>query len=88
METRIELAPNCSLTAAGAKLFSSLPACFSLAFSMIFAAMGFWPVLPFWALEMLALGIRPAGQPAAPRVHANGNHYRLAGQHGDPFAAR
>jgi uncharacterized membrane protein len=24
---------------------------------MIFVFMGFWPVLPFWALEMLALGL-------------------------------
>jgi len=55
METRIELAPNCSLTAAGAKLFFVATCLFSLAFSMIFAVMGFWPVLPFWALEMLAL---------------------------------
>jgi len=30
---------------------------FSLAFSMFFACLGFWPVLPFWALEMLALGL-------------------------------
>jgi len=57
METRIELAPNCSLTPAGAKLFFFATCLFSLAFSMIFAVMGFWPVLPFWALEMLALGL-------------------------------
>jgi uncharacterized membrane protein len=57
METRIELAPNCSLTAAGAKLFFGSTCLFSLTFSMMFVAMGFWPVLPFWALEMLALGV-------------------------------
>jgi uncharacterized membrane protein len=57
METRIELAPNCSLTPAGAKLFFVATCLFSLAFSMIFVLMGFWPVLPFWALEMLALGL-------------------------------
>src|SRR5882724_1662794 len=57
METRIELAPNCSLTAAGAKLIFVATCLFSLAFSMIFVVMGFWPVLPFWALEMLALGM-------------------------------
>jgi uncharacterized membrane protein len=57
METRIELAPNCSLTAAGARLFFVVTCLFSLAFCMIFVAMGFWPVLPFWALEMLALGL-------------------------------
>jgi len=57
METRIELAPNCSLTTAGARLFFFATCLFSLAFSLIFVFMGFWPVLPFWALEMLALGL-------------------------------
>jgi uncharacterized membrane protein len=57
MEKRFELAPNCSLTPAGAKLFFGATCLFSLAFSMIFVCMGFWPVLPFWALEMLALGV-------------------------------
>jgi uncharacterized membrane protein len=57
MEQRIELAPNCSLTVAGAKLFFGGTCLFSLAFAMIFAVLGFWPVVPFWALEMLALGL-------------------------------
>jgi uncharacterized membrane protein len=56
METRIELAPNCSLTPHGARLFFVATCLFSLAFCMIFVVMGFWPVLPFWGLEMLALG--------------------------------
>ncbi len=56
MEQRIELAPNCSLTPAAARLFFGGTCLFSLAFSMIFVIKGFWPVLPFWALEMLALG--------------------------------
>ena len=57
MEKRIELAPNCSLTPAGAKLFFGVTCLFSLGFAMIFVVQGFWPVLPFWALEMLALGL-------------------------------
>jgi uncharacterized membrane protein len=57
MEQRIELAPNCSLTAPAAKLFFGCTCLFSLAFSLIFVFQGFWPVLPFWALEMLALGL-------------------------------
>src|SRR5580698_4098027 len=57
MEQRIELAPNCSLTAAGAKLFFGATCLFSLAFALLFVLQGFWPVLPFWALEMLALGL-------------------------------
>jgi len=57
MEKRIELAPNCSLTPTGAKLFFGATCLFSLAFAMIFVVLGFWPVLPFWALEMLVLGM-------------------------------
>jgi uncharacterized membrane protein len=57
MEKRIELAPNCSLTPHGAKLFFAATCLFSLAFCLIFVFMGFWPVLPFWALEMGALGL-------------------------------
>jgi uncharacterized membrane protein len=57
MEQRIELAPNCSLTPLAAKLFFVCTCLFSLAFSMVFVVRGFWPVLCFWALEMLALGL-------------------------------
>ena len=57
MEQRIELAPNCSLTPSGAKLFFACTCLFSLVFAMLFVFQGFWPVLPFWALEMLALGL-------------------------------
>src|ERR1700686_5861858 len=57
MEQRIELAPNCSPNPAGAILFSASTCLFSLGFSLIFVFQGFWPVLPFWALEMLALGL-------------------------------
>ena len=56
MEQRIELAPNCSLKPAGAVLFFGSICLFSLAFSLVFVFQGFWPVLPFWAVEMLALG--------------------------------
>jgi uncharacterized membrane protein len=57
MEQRIELAPNCSLKPAGAVLFFGSTCLFSLAFALIFVFQGLWPVLPFWALEMLALGL-------------------------------
>jgi uncharacterized membrane protein len=57
MEKRIELAPNCSLTPAAAKLFFGSICLFSFTFAMIFVFLGFWPVLPFWALEMLVLGL-------------------------------
>ena len=57
MEQRIELAPNCSLTPAGARLFFASICAFSLMVALFFAAQGFWPVLLCWALEMLALGL-------------------------------
>jgi len=57
MEQRIELAPNCSLTPATAGAFFASIALFSLGVSMFFVMQGFWPVLPFWALEMLGLGL-------------------------------
>ena len=57
MEQRIELTPNCSLTPSAAKLFFACTCLFSLVFAMLFVFQGFWPVLPFWALEMLALGL-------------------------------
>jgi uncharacterized membrane protein len=57
MEQRIELAPNCSLRPAGARLFFIATCLFSLSFALFFVLQGFWPVLPFWALEMTALGL-------------------------------
>jgi uncharacterized membrane protein len=57
MEQRIELKPNCSLKPAGAWLFFAATCLFSLSFALFFVWQGFWPVLPFWALEMLALGV-------------------------------
>jgi uncharacterized membrane protein len=57
MEQRIELAPNCSLNVAGAKIFFGATCLFSLSFALFFVFQGFWPVLPFWALEMLVLGL-------------------------------
>jgi uncharacterized membrane protein len=57
MDQRIELKPNCSLSLRGAALFFASISLFSLIFSLYFTWHGFWPVMPFWALEMLALGL-------------------------------
>jgi uncharacterized membrane protein len=57
MEQRITLAPNCSLTLAGARLFFGATCLFSLSFALFFVLQGFWPILLFWALEMLVLGL-------------------------------
>src|SRR5260370_35435313 len=57
MEQRIEVKPNWSLKPADAVLFFVSTCLFSLGFALFFVFQGFWPVLPFWALEMLALGL-------------------------------
>jgi len=57
MELRIDLAPNCSLSPTGAKLFFISTCLFSLTFSLFFAVQGLWPVLVFWVLEMALLGV-------------------------------
>jgi uncharacterized membrane protein len=57
MEQRIELQPNCSLKPAGAMLLFVSTCLFSMGFALFFVVRGFWPVLPFAALEMLALGL-------------------------------
>ncbi len=57
MQQRIELAPNCSLDPAAALRFFLGISGFSLTLALMFAVRGYWPVLPFWALEMLALGL-------------------------------
>lgn len=60
VEHRIELAPNCSLTPRGARLFVGSLAAVTFAVAGFFAARGFWPVLPFAGLEigLLAWAVR------------------------------
>ena len=57
MEQRIVLIPNCSLTPRTALVFFAGIFAVSLTFALLFALKGLWPVLPFWGLEMVALGI-------------------------------
>ena len=52
---RIELAPHCSLTPRGAAGFFGGLCAVSFTIAGAFAALGFWPVLPFAGLEMLLL---------------------------------
>ncbi len=51
-EHRIVLAPRCSLTTRSALLFLGTVAVTTFAVATFFAAMGFWPVLPFAGLEI------------------------------------
>jgi uncharacterized membrane protein len=57
---RIELAPNCSLTPQGARLFVGGLAAVTFGIALFFAAQGLWPILPFAGLEigLLAWAVR------------------------------
>lgn len=68
-EHRIVLAPNCSLTPAGARLFVGSLAAVTFAVAGFFALQGFWPVLPFAGLEigLLAWAVRASMRRGAER---------------------
>src|SRR5688500_16113076 len=53
---RIELVPHCSLSPRGAVLFFGGLCAVALGIGGLFAAQGFWPILPFAGIEMLLLG--------------------------------
>lgn len=52
----VVIAPNQSLTWHGALIFFAAAALLSLAIALTFSVMGYWPILPFAGLELLALG--------------------------------
>ena len=54
---RIEICPNCSLSVRSAVLFFGSLCFVSFAVAGMLAVQGFWPILPFAGLEMLALGL-------------------------------
>jgi uncharacterized membrane protein len=60
IEHRIELAPNCSLTLQGARLFVGSLAAVTFSVAGFFALQGMWPILPFAGLEigLLAWAVR------------------------------
>ena len=53
---RFELTPNCSLTKGSALVFYLGIVTVSLTVAVGFALAGYWPILPFAGLELLALG--------------------------------
>jgi uncharacterized membrane protein len=55
-ELRIEICPNCSLSARGAAIFFALTCIAPLGIGALLALEGFWPVLPFAGLELALLG--------------------------------
>jgi uncharacterized membrane protein len=66
---RIELAPNCSLTPAGARLFVGSLAAVTFAVAGFVALQGLWPVLPFAGFEigLLAWAVRASMRRGAER---------------------
>lgn len=56
VDTRLVIGPNASLSARQALVFFAGMCGVCLTIAGAFAALGFWPVLPFAGLELLALG--------------------------------
>jgi uncharacterized membrane protein len=54
---RIDICPNCSLSVQGALMFFGSLCFISFGVAGMLALQGFWPILPFAGLEMLALGL-------------------------------
>jgi uncharacterized membrane protein len=51
----IELAPHCSLSPLGARVFFGLVCAVTLGIAGVATVLGFWPVLPFAGLEVILL---------------------------------
>jgi len=51
-----DLAPNCSLTPRGARVFFAAVCVPTFGIAGVATVLGFWPVLPFAGAEMLLLG--------------------------------
>lgn len=69
VSTRLVIGPNASMSPRQALLFFSGICLMCFGIAAVFAVQGFWPVLPFAGLEMLALG-------AALAVVLRRNRYR------------
>jgi len=69
LPARVVIAPNASLSPEQAVWFMASISAVGLSIALVFACMGFWPVLPIAGLELMALG-------AALWVSIRGNAYR------------
>ena len=56
VNTRLVIGPNASMSARQALLFFSGMCLICFGIATVFAVQGYWPVLPFAGLELLALG--------------------------------
>lgn len=68
-DTRLVIGPNASMTAQMAWAVIGVMSAVSLGIAVMFAAQGFWPILPFAGLELAALGL-------ALKVSLQRNRYR------------
>lgn len=68
-DTQIVIGPNASLTPRQAVAVMAAVSAVALSVAVGFAVLGFWPILPFAGLELLALG-------AGLWVSLRRNHYR------------
>jgi len=57
VSTRLVIGPNASMSPRQALVFFAGMCLICLGIATVFAALGFWPVLPFAGLEMLALAV-------------------------------
>ncbi|MDH3647002.1 MAG: DUF2244 domain-containing protein [Gammaproteobacteria bacterium] len=53
---RLQVVPNCALSWHGALIFYAWMCTASLGIAFFFVIQGYWPILPFAGLELLALG--------------------------------
>lgn len=56
VDTRLVIGPNASLTGRQALVFFAGMCGVCLTIAVVFAGLGFWPILPFAGLELAALG--------------------------------
>ncbi len=98
------LTPRCSLTPSSARAFIAVVAGTCFAIAGVFAAQGFWPVLPFAGLEigLLAWAVRASLREGSKRetieideeritirrIDARGEHFSVFPRHGSRVTLR
>jgi uncharacterized membrane protein len=98
------LTPRCSLTRAGARAFIAIVGGTCFAVAGVFAAQGFWPVLPFAGLEigLLAWAVRASMREGSKRetieidaalitigrIDRSGEHFSVFPRHGSRVTLR
>jgi uncharacterized membrane protein len=100
----LELTPRCSLTASSARVFIAVVGGTCFAVASVFAAQGFWPVLPFAGLEigLLVWAVRASMREGSRRetieideeritirrIDERGEHFSVFPRHGSRVTLR